>query len=204
MLLVHGRHGNEDVPWIFARNIPDNWLIVSPRAIEFEPETDQHETGYSWIEMPPVGWPEIGDFDGAVQAMSDFAVALPDVYDADPERIIALGFSQGAATLLATAVQHPDLLQGIAALVGFVPDLDDETIQRKPLQNLSVFMAAGERDERIPVEIATQSRDTVQAAGANLEWDMYSTGHKMNGKGMRDLEAWLENKISQFEDDGVE
>ena len=154
--------------------------------------------------MPPAGWPEIGDFDGAVQAMSDFVVALPDVYDADPERIIALGFSQGAATLLATAVQHPDLLQGIAALVGFVPDLDDETIQSKPLQNLSVFMAAGERDERIPVEIATQSRDTVQAAGANLKWDMYSTGHKMNGIGMRDLEAWLENKISQFEDDGVE
>lgn len=190
-MLVHGRHGNEDVPWIFARNIPDHWLIVSPRGIEFEPESAEHETGYSWIEMPEAGWPMLDDFDGAVQAFSDFINALPDVYDIDPNNVIILGFSQGAATALATAIQHPKICRGIATLVGFVPDIDADTVQAKPLKDVSVFMAAGDRDERVSVEIAIDSRETVGSAGADVTWNLYQTGHKLNGQGMRDLATWL-------------
>jgi phospholipase/carboxylesterase len=190
-VLVHGRHGNEDVPWIFARNIPDHWLIVSPRGIEFEPESAEHETGYSWIEMPEAGWPMLDDFDGAVQAFSDFINALPDVYDIDPNNVIILGFSQGAATALATAIQHPKICRGIATLVGFVPDIDADTVQAKPLKDVSVFMAAGDRDERVSVEIAIDSRETVGSAGADVTWNLYQTGHKLNGQGMRDLATWL-------------
>ncbi|MFT5194653.1 MAG: phospholipase/carboxylesterase [Cellvibrionaceae bacterium] len=189
--MVHGRHGNEDVPWIFARNIPDHWLIVSPRGIEFEPESAEHETGYSWIEMPEAGWPMLDDFDGAVQAFSDFINALPDVYDIDPNNVIILGFSQGAATALATAIQHPKICRGIATLVGFVPDIDADTVQAKPLKDVSVFMAAGDRDERVSVEIAIDSRETVGSAGADVTWNLYQTGHKLNGQGMRDLATWL-------------
>lgn len=191
-MLVHGRHGNEDVPWIFARNIPDHWLIVSPRGIEFEPESAKHETGYSWMEMPESGWPDIKAFDGAVQALSDFIIALPDVYGTDPENVIILGFSQGAATALATAIQHPTICKGIASLVGFVPDVyNEETQNAQPLTGLSVYMAIGERDDRIPLEIATQSRKTVDGLGADLDWSLYKTGHKLNSQGMRDLASWL-------------
>lgn len=171
--------------------MPDDWLIVSPRAIEFEPETAEHETGYSWIEMPETGWPEFDAFDGAVQALADFIIALPDVYNSDPENIVILGFSQGAATALATAIEHPSICKGIAALVGFVPDLPKH-IEGKPLANLPIFMAVGERDERIPLEISQQSLKTLQLAGADPEWNLYQTGHKLNGQGMRDLAAWLE------------
>ena len=195
LLLVHGRHGNEDVPWIFARNIPDHWLIISPRAIEFDPESDEHDTGYSWMEMPETGWPEIQAFDGAVQALADFVEALPDTYNADPEKIIVLGFSQGAATAFATAVSQPELFKGVASLVGFIPELDDVLISSKPLKKLSVFMTAGDQDDRIPVQIANRSRDIVQSAGADLRWEMYSVGHKLNSQGMRDLGAWLTQMI---------
>lgn len=193
LVLLHGRHGNEDVPWIFARNIPENWLIISPRAIEFEPESSEHETGYSWIEMPESGWPSIDQFDGAIQALSDFIIALPDVYDTDPDNVVILGFSQGAATALATAIQYPKICRGIASLVGFAPSLNIDTPQDEglPLDGVSVFMAVGDRDERIPIEISMQSRDTLLAAGANLSWELYQTGHKLNSQGMRDLTAWL-------------
>ncbi len=192
LVLVHGRHGNEDVPWIFARNIPDHWLIVSPRGIEFEPESAEHETGYSWMEMPESGWPDIDAFDGAVQALSDFISALPDVYGTDPENVIVLGFSQGAATALATAIHHPTICKGIASLVGFVPDLyNEETIETQPLKGLPVFMAVGERDDRVSLEVATKSGETLKLFGADLDWSLYQTGHKLNSLGMRDLSAWL-------------
>ncbi|MEM9773015.1 MAG: alpha/beta fold hydrolase [Chloroflexota bacterium] len=195
LVLIHGRHGNEDVPWIFARGIPENWPIVSPRAIEFDPETDEHETGYSWMLMRETGWPEFSEFDGATQALSDFILALPDVYQADPENIMLLGFSQGAATALCTAVAHPNICRGIASLVGFVPELDSELQSDQPLANLPVFMAIGERDDRVGLNIAKQSRDTLINAGADLTWDIYKTGHKLNSQGMRDLAAWLGRMI---------
>ena len=191
LVLLHGRHGNEDVPWIFARNIPENWLIVSPRAIEFEPETPDHETGYSWIEMPEEGWPTIDHFDGAVQALSDFIIALPDVYHTDPDNVIVLGFSQGAATALATAIEYPKICRGVASLVGFAPTIDAHHSNGLPLKDVAVFMAIGDRDERIPLEVSTQSRETLVEAGADLSWELYRTGHKLNGQGMRDLATWL-------------
>ena len=187
------------MPWIFTRNVPDDWLIVSPRAIEFEPETAEHETGYSWIEMPEAGWPEFDAFDGAVQALADFVIALPDVYNSDSENTLILGFSQGAATALVTAIEHPNICKGIAALVGFVPDLPINKVEAiresQPLANLPILMAVGNRDERIPLEISQRSLKTLQLAGANPEWNLYQTGHKLNGQGMRDLTAWLEKFI---------
>ncbi len=205
LLLVHGRHGNEDVPWIFARNIPDHWIIIAPRAIEFEPESDEHEFGYSWMEMPEDYWPGIGEFDGAVQALSDFVNALPDAYNADPEKVIALGFSQGAATALATAVEYPSLFKGIASLVGFFPTLpseDDKSFNPLPLQDLPIFFAVGERDERIPMEISQQSMRELAGTGAHAQMQFYETGHKMNGQGMRDLGEWMQKLINKL--DGVE
>lgn len=193
---MHGRHGNEDVPWIFARNIPENWLIVSPRAIEFDPETDEHETGYSWMLMRETGWPEFSEFDGAVQALSDFILSLPDVYNADPDNIILMGFSQGAATALCTAVSHPNICRGIASLVGFIPELVGDQLAEQPLNNLPIFMAIGERDDRVSLPVAEQSRDTLMGAGAELTWDIYKTGHKLNSQGMRDLAAWLAMMIN--------
>lgn len=152
--------------------------------------------------MPEDYWPGIEEFDGAVQALSDFVNALPDAYNADPEKVIALGFSQGAATALSTAVEDRHLFKGIASLVGFFPTLPDQGANAESLQDLPIFFAVGEQDERIPMEISQQSVNQLAAAGADAEVNFYSTGHKMNGQGMRDLGEWMQKLINEI--DGVE
>ena len=189
VVLLHGRHGTEDVPWIFARSLPEDWLLVAPRAIEYEPETAEHEIGYSWIFHPETGWPTIDDFDDAVTAIYDFIISLPDVYDADPEQIYLLGFSQGAAAAYATAMRHPGLVKGIAGLVGFTPFRNRDLLPR-PLENLPIFVAVGKKDERVRLTISRFGRNQLLSAGANLTYREYDVGHKLNGQGMRDLKAW--------------
>ncbi len=190
IVMLHGRHGNEMVPWVFARTLPKNWLLVAPRAIEFDPETDAtDDIGYSWMFMGNE-WPHVDAFADGVEAIHEFVTNLPDVYNADPERIYFLGFSQGAAAAYAYAVQYPDHVQGISGLVGFTPKLDDELIAQQPLANKPIFLSIGETDDRVPLHIAQIGRKVLASAGATITAHQYPVGHKLNGQGMRDLATW--------------
>jgi phospholipase/carboxylesterase len=184
-VMLHGRAGNEDVMWIFAKTIPADWLIVAPRAIESDPEG-----GYSWRLRQPDEWPTLVQFDEAVTAVTRFIHALPDLYGADPAHIYLMGFSQGAATAYAVAMRHPGLVQGIAGLVGFIPTRCDSALEESPLVDLPIFMAVGKRDPLIPPERAAGCAQTLVMAGSNLEYHEYDTGHKLNATGMADLTAW--------------
>lgn len=186
-VLLHGRSGTEDVMWIFQRALPQDWLVVAPRAIKDDPDG-----GYSWHPRQRDEWPSLEMFDQAVAAVAQFINALPELYGADPERIYLMGFSQGAATAFATAIRHPDLVQGIAGLVGFMPEDCEAEIETGVLDGLPVFMAAGLEDATIPLEVSRKSAETLRTAGADLTYNEYETGHKLNAQGMRDLKAWWE------------
>jgi len=183
VVMLHGRFGNEDVMWVFARTLPSNWLIIAPRAIVPE------QGGYSWHPFGPE-WPQLSNFDEAVTAVSHFIYALPEQYHADPEQIYLMGFSQGAAAAFATAMHYPGIVQGIAGLVGFMPNSNKNMLQSTPLKDLPVLLLIGEQDEFVPLEISRKSSEAIRAAGAQLEYHEYNTGHKLNGDGMRKLKSW--------------
>ena len=185
VVMLHGRSGDEDVMWIFAKAIPPDWLIVAPRAIEPEPDGS-----YSWRLRAQDEWPTLDQFDDAVTAVTQFIHALPHLYNADPAHIYLMGFSQGAATSYAVAMRHPGLVQGIAGLVGFIPTRCDSALDESPLVDLPIFMAVGKRDPLIPTERAAGCAQTLVMAGSNLEYHEYDTGHKLNATGMADLQAW--------------
>lgn len=196
VVMLHGRHGTEDVTWVFAKALPKDWLLIAPRAIEWEPENEEDEAGYSWLlqddRIPAESglWPTLDDFQDGVIGLEYFIKALPDVYGADPARIYLLGFSQGAAAAFALAINHPELVQGIACLVGFVPEDVDAAVQEQVLKDLPVFMAIGREDNRVPLKHAQKSAQILEQMNVNLTVREYDTGHKLNGAGMRDLAAW--------------
>ena len=141
VVMLHGRSGNEDVMWIFARLVPDDWLILAPRGIRSDPAG-----GYAWHPRHRDEWPSAAMFSEAASSVVAFVKALPELYGADPGRIYLMGFSQGAATAYAMAMSHPGLVQGIAGLVGFVPVESDAAIETAALKGLPIFMAVGKKD----------------------------------------------------------
>lgn len=185
VVMIHGRWGTEDVMWIFQQTIPKDWLIVAPRG------NVQEENGrVSWHHPQQDEWPTLAAFTTAVNDLTQFILTLPNLYNADLSRLYLMGFSQGAAVSFATAINKPELIKGIASLVGFLPRGAESAIETARLANLPVFMAAGSQDERIPLAIARESAKAVRAAGAFLEYREYETGHKLNGVGMRKLKQW--------------
>lgn len=185
VVMLHGRAGDENVMWVFANTIPANWLIVAPRGIKVDPAG-----GYGWRPRGKDEWPTLAQFDEAVSAVTQFVHTLPQLYQADPENIYLMGFSQGAATAYATAIRQPGLVKGIAGLVGFMPVACDEALTASPLVDLPIFMAVGKRDPLIPPERTAGCAQTLFMAGSNLEYHEYETGHKLNAAGLRDLQTW--------------
>jgi phospholipase/carboxylesterase len=187
VVMLHGRSGTEDVMWVFARTLPQEWLMVAPRAIKEDPAG-----GFSWHPRQRDEWPSLALFDPAITAVVTFLNALPELYNANPDQLYLMGFSQGAATAYATAFQYPELVQGIAGLVGFVPAAAEAAIRKRPLAGTPVYMAVGRQDERIPLPKSRRCAEALRQAGADLAYHEYDTGHRLNSQGMRDLEAWWE------------
>jgi phospholipase/carboxylesterase len=185
VIMLHGRAGTEDVMWVFANTLPSEWLMVAPRGIRLDPDG-----GYDWRPRGKDEWPPLTAFDEAVTAVTRFIGALPELYNADPKQIYLMGFSQGAATAYATAMQHPGLVQGIAGLVGFVPGECGQMEETAVLHDLPIFMAVGKQDPTIPYEQSLKCAETLRKAGAALTYNEYDTGHKLNAQGVRDLKAW--------------
>ena len=185
VVMLHGRSGDENAMWIFARVLSEEWLVVSPRGIKADPGS-----GYAWHPRERDEWPPLSRFDDAVTAVVGFIQALPELYDADPDHIYLMGFSQGAATAYATAMRHPGLVQGIAGLVGFVPVECDAAVETKVLKGLPIFMAVGKEDPYIPFTRAQGCAQTLREPGAALSYRDYDTGHRLNAQGVRDLRKW--------------
>ena len=188
-VLLHGRLGNEDVMWVFRRVVPRPWLVVAPRAI-----LPEGTSGFSWHLQPHGQWPDLAAFDPAVDALTRFLTALPRLYNADPDRLYLIGFSQGAAVSFATALRRPTIARGIAGMVGFVPRVAPEAVAGR-LSGLPVFMAAGERDATVPPEESRRAAAVLRAAGAELEYREYPTEHKMTAAALDDLQAWLQARV---------
>lgn len=192
VVMIHGHLGNEEVMWIFRQTLPEEWLVVAPRAIVAD-----GDGRYSWHPRQQNEWPALSEFDTAVDTLLQFIDSLPELYNANPNQIYLMGFSQGAATSFALAMREPERVQGIASLVGFMPLGVEEAIETARLADLPVFMAVGTEDERIPLEIARECGKAVRAAGAYLEYREYDTGHKLNGEGMRKLKGWWAERAAE-------
>lgn len=185
VVMLHGRSGTEDVMWVFANALPPNWLAVAPRGLKPDPDG-----GFAWHPRTPDEWPCLYEFEPAVQAVTRFIHALPQLYDADPRHTYLMGFSQGAATAYALAMTYPKLIRGVAGLVGFAPEACDAAVQIQALDELPIFMAVGLQDPLIPLARAQTCAATLAAAGAALTYREYDTAHRLNAAAMRDLEAW--------------
>jgi phospholipase/carboxylesterase len=184
--MLHGQGGDEDAMWVFATVVPSDWVVVAARGPE--PEA---AGGYAWRHVASNEWPNLDAFDTAASSVLRLVRALPTVYGTDPARTYLMGFSQGAATAYATALAAPGLVAGIAGLVGFLPTPPRETLERRPLAGLPVFMAEGTRDRLVPPEISAACLAGLRAAGADVEHHAYPAAHKVTGRGRADLALWF-------------
>lgn len=190
MLLIHGLTGDENVMWVFARNLPADIWMVAPRA----PHPAQMEQGgYSW--RPSASATDDRLSAEELRPAAEALIRLVDEYSAsvalDASVFDVMGFSQGAAMSSLLAFLYPQRVRKAALLAGFVPGGLEELVSQRPLQGKPFFVAHGTKDETVPIERARASIELLEQAGAQVTYCEDEVGHKVSVTCLRALKDFF-------------
>lgn len=107
-------------------------------------------------------------------------------------RIVVMGFSQGCAMALMTALRYPERLAGAVGLSGYLPLAATTATERAAANaDLPIFMAHGTQDPVVLPARGRSSRDALVALGHAVEWHDYAMPHSVCLEEIRDLNTWL-------------
>ncbi|NGP89272.1 alpha/beta hydrolase [Fodinibius halophilus] len=97
------------------------------------------------------------------------------------EKIVLLGFSQGACLALEYTARYPQRMGGIIGLSGgLIGEKIDPTHYTGDLQDTPVFIGVGTNDHHLPMARIHQSAKILRQQGANVTKKLYpDTGHKV-------------------------
>ncbi len=109
-----------------------------------------------------------------------------------PARIVLAGFSQGGAMALFTALRWPEPLAGAAALSCWLPLAGTLPAEAHRANSaIPVFMAHGQMDQTVPLDLAEGSKDLLRANGCAVKWLTYPMSHGVSSEEVDDLREWL-------------
>jgi len=113
------------------------------------------------------------------------------------ERLILAGFSQGGAMALHTGLRHGQRLAGIMALSCFLPLADQLGAEASAANRQTpIFLAHGTHDPVIPLARARQAHEALTRLGYPVEWHEYPMPHSVCDAEIRDIGAWLTQRLA--------
>ena len=194
VILLHGRGdsaaGIAPLAYEFER---DDLLVISVQA----PLTlgGVMSGGYEWYRLREPRNLDVATLRASLAALAEFLDTVADAYPVDPERIVLLGFSQGAVMSLGAQAQRPGSVAGVISLSGYFPievEPDAGNLSGRP-----AFVAHGLYDDIIPVEAGRRTRDLLQRHGVDLTYREYPMAHQVNAEEMAEVRAWLNRLLDQ-------
>ena len=195
VLLMHGRSGTAQAPWIFSKAFQSfKPVTISPQGFLSDPLG-----GFSWwpvagrnvkSDLPPDPEPVLE----AVRRLRHFISRLPQWYPVGLERMCGVGFSQGGALLSSLSLLEPGLFRGVAILSGFVPRAvvpllpPGAAAGKNPAR---YFVVHGTKDQVIAPEHAKLTEQILREQGYEVQLYLDEAAHKVSAYGMKALENWF-------------
>lgn len=188
LLLLHGQGADEADLAPLAGSLDPRLFVVSARGwIPFS-------SGYRWFASDSPDTLDRSSLLQGVDRVSRFVAEITDAYRLDPERRFVLGFSNGAGIASALALTKPGLLAGAILCSGIYPfqvDLgwpDD-------LENYPTFVAHGDLDPLLSVDIGRAARRWLEDRGASVEYHEYPIPHAISPDELTDVDNWLKKQL---------
>jgi phospholipase/carboxylesterase len=190
LVLLHGRGADENDLLDMAQSFDPRLLNVSVRAPYKFPFG-----GYTWFDLDDTGTVNIDQLiisrDSIFQCLDD----IQHKYPVDPARIFLFGFSMGAMMSLAVSLSNPKRFKGIIAHSGLLPQDERLSYQWDDLADTSFFIAHGQYDLIVPVELGRLVYSRLMDAKANVLFREYSIQHTISEESLSDAATWLQQRI---------
>jgi phospholipase/carboxylesterase len=124
--------------------------------------------------------------------IAQFIDELIQTYPIDAKKVTLVGFSQGSILSYAIALSHPDKVQRVVALSGYVSEpILEENYLRNDFTKLKIFHSHGTVDQVIPVEWARKTKPFLEKLGIHSTYKEYPVGHGVAPQNFYDFKNWL-------------
>ncbi|HLW03805.1 MAG TPA: alpha/beta fold hydrolase [Ktedonobacterales bacterium] len=194
LIQLHGIGSNERDLFAFAPLLDPRFLVLSVRA----PQVVGPDN-FAWFE---VQFLEQGYIINAEQLRSSFEElvrfigAATAAYEADPQRVYLIGFSQGASMSLAVSLAHPELVAGACIMSGrLMPEVVPWFAPKEQVQGLPLLVTHGTEDVVIPIRYARQARQALEDLPVSLTYHEYRMGHEVSPSNLEDVRTWLTARL---------
>ena len=183
LLLLHGTGGDEhDLVPLGHQLVPDAALL-SPRGQVLEAGAPR------FFRRLAVGRLDIPDLLVRSDELARFVADAAAHYDRDPQRIVAVGLSNGANIAVSLLFRHPGLLRGAVLLRPMLPYEPDHVTG---LSGTDVQIAAGEGDPYSSPEQTARLAELLSASGATVSTATApGAGHGLTQDDLLRAATWL-------------
>lgn len=183
ILLLHGWTGDENSMWFFARGLPAQSWVVSPRG-----PLNCPDGGFAWGIATKGTRPELQQFS---RQSDELIKRLPEwVPEYTPQtRLDMIGFSQGAAMTYTMCLTVSPVK--VAPLAGYLPSGFVEKSTGRDFSGLRLFISHNVDDDMLPVEESKKASALFISQGADVQFNEGKGGHKMSAPAVHELNAFM-------------
>ena len=189
LFLLHGYGSHEEDLFSFANALPENYLVISlraPIALGFG--------GYAWYSIhfneTQDRWSDDDEARASQKLIMHNINYHQKQFGVKTDKVSLLGFSQGAILSWAVGLSHPEKIDKIIALSGYVnTQIFDFSVNG--LEQLRCFSSHGTEDPTLPVDWARKGIEEIKKHSLSLTYKEYPMGHGINPENFSDLLAWL-------------
>ena len=189
LLLLHGTGGDENDLLPLGRMLDEEAALLSPRGKVLENGMPR------FFRRLSMGVFDEEDLVRRTHELAGFVEEATSEYGLDPQRLFAVGFSNGANIAASLLLLHPGLLAGAVLLRAMVP-FEAET--PSDLQGTPVYLAAGRSDQMVPPESTERLAKLLREAGAEVTLDWQPGGHGIGPAEIEGARAWLAGAIPEM------
>ena len=189
-----GADGHDFEPIVGELNLNMPVRFIFPHAPEMPVTINNGMRMPAWYDIKATQINQQQDETGIEKSQLSILALLQREIDrgVKSNNIILAGFSQGGAVALHTALRFEQPLAGIMGLSTYLPLADKVEKDIQPAnKNTPIFLAHGNYDQVIPVQLAEQTQQTLNSFGYQTEFNKYNMEHSVCAEEINDISDWI-------------
>jgi predicted esterase len=183
LLLLHGTGGNERDLLPLGRELDPDASLLSPRGKILENGMPR------FFRRLAEGVFDLEDLKTRTNELADFVAAAVRHYKLAANRVIGVGYSNGANIAASILLLRPEILHAAILFRAMVPLVPD---QLPDLSSVRVWIGAGDQDPIIPASETKQLAELLRHAGADVTIRFAKAGHGLTDPDVEAGKHWLE------------
>lgn len=184
-LLLHGTGGNEEDLISLAYELDQSAAILSPRGKVLE-----NGVAPRFFRRLTEGVFDVEDLKFRTNELANFVKNASNTYGFDMDRLIAVGYSNGANIASSMLLLRPEVLSAAILFRAMVPLLPQVL---PDLTNKHIFMSSGLHDPIIPKQETERLIGLFKKAGAKVSLHWQNSGHELRMNEINTAREWLSN-----------